>query len=201
MKKVSPENLKRRETVVSTEFRDFPTDYIKAKCLAKKHGVSMSMAGFEMGEPDAQLVKDPRTGKKRLKVVMNGFLQIEANGECLILDTPFNRMKLRILCKPGTIKVPTDSTGEEFDVVEKGPDFMVEDESIFDGLDEIAEVISTSKKAKNATPGAKMKSGRGLIPAAMVEAQKAAAENEKADNAEGVGGGRRPEGLSLDIQE
>jgi hypothetical protein len=191
------DSIERRKSITNIVMNEMPSNYIQARYMAKLPGKTLSLAGFEAGSPEPKLVVDRFTGKKKLKVELNGFVHVNEDGSCLILDTPFNRLKLRNLCRPGTIKIPKDSKGVEFIVRETKPEFAVEDESIFEGLDPVvASIVEEQAKAKPvALPKGK---GKGLVPVAEVEAKKAA--EEALDNAAGIGGGRRPEELKLDIE-
>lgn len=184
---MSEVEAKKRNRPVPMEITGLPDTYIKAKYVFGPIKNGFDIAGFEAGEPQPKMVTDPITGERKFRINLNGFVRVEKNGSCLILDTLFNRRKLAILVKPGKIKKPVDSKGEEFVIVETRPTFQVEDESIFDGLD----LLKDAQIAKN---GGKLpKPKKGFVPAAKVAAAKAAAEAERQDDSEGVGGGKRPE--------
>ena len=187
---------KNRRPLTTVVTSDLPNEYIKAKYL-RANGRNITMAGFEAGEPEVKLVTNSRTGKKTMRLTLNGFINISGNGDCLILDTLHNRLKLKALCQDLEQKIPRDSKGLEFDIVNKGPDFEVEDESIFDGLDEAAKVVEENAKATKAVKAPKLKKGKNIVPA---NTQKPEAIP---DNADGVGGsesGRRPENVDLDLE-
>lgn len=178
---------------------DLPQDYIKAKYL-RATGRPISLAGFEAGEPEIKLITESRTGRKKMRLTLNGMVQIDANGNCLILDTLHNRLKLHALCQDLEQKIPVDSTGREFRVVKKGPDFEVEDESIFEGLEEAVKVAEANSDTVKKVKGPKLRRGRGIVPASE---GKPSDLEPKEDNADGVGGtatGRRPESVELDIE-
>lgn len=183
-----------------------PQDYIKARYL-RATGQAFNMAGFEDGEPEAKFIVDRKTGRKKLQMTLNGMTRIEADGSCLILDTLFNRQKLQILCQDIEYKFPKDSTGKEHEIRSKGPDFEVEDESIFDGLDEVAAATAAQTKELEKPKQPKLsKSAKGLVPVAKVQTAKEKAAADAGDNSEGVGGGRRPEvsnpgEITLDVVE
>jgi hypothetical protein len=199
------ENAKRREASSTFEHDAFPDSYIKAKWL-KSRGMAISMAGFEMGDPTPSLVKDPVTGKKRLKVTLNGYLPIERDGSCLILDTLFNRLKLLKLCRPGSLKMPKNSKGTEHRVLETKPDFMVEDESIFDGLDPEADAAVAAKRSGNLSKPKLQKGSKSLVSVDEVDAKKRTEEAGKVDLDPERGARARPEtsepdgGLKLDME-
>lgn len=187
---------KNRRPLTSVVTTDLPQDYIKATYL-RANGRASSMAGFEAGEPEVKLITNSRTGKKSMRLTLNGFITINKDGSCLILDTLHNRLKLKALCQDLEQKVPRDSTGKEYDVINKGPDFEVEDESIFDGLEEASAAALEATKVTKAIKPPKLKKGKGIVPAPAKQ------EGPKEDNADGVGGtetGRRPENVDLDIE-
>lgn len=192
---------KTRRPMTSVVINDIPQDYIKAKYL-RATGRPISMAGFEAGEPEVKLITNVRTGKRQMRLTLNGFIHIQPDGSVLILNTLHNRLKLRALCQDLKQTVPLDSKGEESKVVSKGPDFEVEDESIFDGLDEEAAIASKTTAASAPAPkrGRPPMKPKGLVPVSAVKPNEA---GPKPDNADGVGGtetGRRPEEVSLDIE-
>jgi hypothetical protein len=192
VQKIQADNAKRREASSTFEHDAFPDTYIRARYMKSK-GQALQMAGFEMGEPVPQLMKDPITGKKRLRVTMNGYLTIERDGSCLILDTLFNRLKLLKLCKPGSLKMPKNSKGVEYNVVVTKPDFSVEDESIFDGLDPEMDAAALAKAEGRPIKPKMGKNVKGVVSVSEVEAQKAAQEAGNVDLDPTRGARARPE--------
>lgn len=203
--KMQTENERRRASSSTFEHDAFPDTYIKARYL-KGHGKATDMAGFEAGEPEPKLIVDPATGKKRLRVTLNGFVHIEKDGSCLILNTTFNRLKLYKLCKPQSLKMPKNSKGVTYTVVETKPDFAVEDESIFEGLDLDVDAAMLAKRDGKPVRNRTSKASSALVPVAVVDAQKAAKAAE-ADLDPERGVRARPEmsepdgGLKLDLAE
>lgn len=190
MSKKMSENDTRRKTVTNVEATEFPSNYIKAKYMAGLPGKTRMMAGFEAGEPVPKVVIDRRTGKRKLKVEMNGYVRIEPNGDCFILDTLFNRLKLKALTQPGTIKIPRNTQGTDVEVRDTEPEFFVADRSIFDGLEGVTEEVIKAKLEKKGGRGPKLPPSSSIVPGSQVKKDE---EGEKSDGADGTGGGRRPE--------
>lgn len=197
---------KNKKTQTTVTLDNIPQDYIKAKYLRPTRR-PISMGGFEAGEGDVQVITTS-SGRKKVRLTMNGMIRIEPNGDCFILDTPFNRQKLKILCMDMDQLIPIDSTGKTTRTINKGADFSVEDESIFDGLDEVVAQAEANSKTLEGTKAPRMtkgKTGKSIVPASQVH--KAEGEGANSSNAEGVGDGRRPEmsapegGMDLDIAE